>query len=147
MSYSINFSGKNAGFSDADSTWLPLNDNYKETNLESEQMETNSHWQNMQTLLSLRKSTEALMSGDTIIYYYSMENILVIKRGLDIVSLANFGPEIVESLDLGSLFGEQLCIVLFSSNSDHVIGGEYLLNDFQLNSYEGVVLKFIDEEK
>ena len=40
----------------AETTWLPVNDNYKEINLESEKMEIYGHWFNMKNLLSLRKS-------------------------------------------------------------------------------------------
>ena len=39
----------------AETTWLPVNDNYKEINLESEKMEIYGHWFNMKNLLSLRK--------------------------------------------------------------------------------------------
>ena len=35
---------------------MPVNDNYKEINLESEKMEIYGHWFNMKNLLSLRKS-------------------------------------------------------------------------------------------
>ena len=40
----------------AETTWLPVNDNYKEINLESEKMEIYGHWFNMKNLLFLRKS-------------------------------------------------------------------------------------------
>ena len=43
----------------AETTWLPVNDNYKEINLESEEMEIYGHWFNMKKLLSLRKTVSA----------------------------------------------------------------------------------------
>ena len=43
----------------AEATWLPVNDNYKEINLESEEMEIYGHWFNMKKLLSLRKTVSA----------------------------------------------------------------------------------------
>ena len=43
----------------AETTWLPVNDNYKEINLESEEMEIYGHWFNMKKLLLLRKTVSA----------------------------------------------------------------------------------------
>ena len=53
-------SAKNAGFSQTDSaTWLPVNENYKEINLDSQEMENYGHWFNMKKLLSLRKNVSS----------------------------------------------------------------------------------------
>ena len=36
-------SGKNAGFSEADKTWLPVNKNYVDVNVETENADPKSH--------------------------------------------------------------------------------------------------------
>ena len=57
-------SAKNAGFSQTnDATWLPVNDNYKEINLDSQEMDNHGHWFNMKKLLSLRKNVSSSYSA------------------------------------------------------------------------------------
>ncbi|XP_034475194.1 maltase 2-like isoform X1 [Drosophila innubila] len=46
---------KNAGFSSADKTWLPVNANYPELNLESQQLADRSHYKVYKSLIELRK--------------------------------------------------------------------------------------------
>ena len=44
-------SDKNAGFSQAETTWLPVNENYKEINLAVQNHQFSGHWFNFKTLL------------------------------------------------------------------------------------------------
>lgn len=44
------------GFSNGNNTWLPLNDNYKELNVEAQEAAEESHLKVYKSLLELRKS-------------------------------------------------------------------------------------------
>lgn len=55
---------KNAGFSNADKTWLPVHPNYEELNLESQMSAEKSHYKIYKELVDLRKQ-EVLKHGRT----------------------------------------------------------------------------------
>lgn len=54
---------KNGGFSSADETWLPVNDNYKTVNVKAQQGNEKSHLEIYKSLMKLRKN-EAILNGD-----------------------------------------------------------------------------------
>ena len=60
----------------AETTWLPVNDNYKEINLESEKMEIYGHWFNMKNLLSLRKSVSGSYPTSMVFCYPNYSDLL-----------------------------------------------------------------------
>lgn len=55
---------KNAGFSSADKTWLPVADNYKEINVRKENADERSHLKVYNSLKELRQ-TATLQDGQT----------------------------------------------------------------------------------
>lgn len=55
---------KNAGFSTADKTWLPVADNYKQVNVQQEESADKSHLKVYKSLKELRKEP-ALQDGNT----------------------------------------------------------------------------------
>lgn len=55
---------KNAGFSTADKTWLPVADNYKEVNVRKENSDEKSHLKVYKSLKELRE-TATLQDGQT----------------------------------------------------------------------------------
>lgn len=55
---------KNAGFSTAEKTWLPVADNYKEINVRKEEADDKSHLKVYKSLQELRKEP-ALRNGHT----------------------------------------------------------------------------------
>lgn len=55
---------KNAGFSSADKTWLPVADNYKEVNVRKENADEKSHLKVYKSLKELRQ-TPTLQDGQT----------------------------------------------------------------------------------
>lgn len=86
-------SSKNAGFSTADKTWLPINPNYPEINVEKEESEENSVLNFYRKLLELRKKTpemvfgkyELLPVGGRKLYAYLRE-----YEGKKLLVIANF---------------------------------------------------------
>ena len=54
---------KNAGFSQAQKTWLPVNADYQSVNVENEQQETDSLLNAFRELLKIRNGSSALRSG------------------------------------------------------------------------------------
>ena len=55
---------KNSGFSKADSTWLPVNPNYKEINVEEALKDPDSIFYTYQKLVDLRKKKDWLVDAD-----------------------------------------------------------------------------------
>ena len=55
---------KNAGFSTSDKTWLPVNPNYKDINVESALANPESIFYTYQKLVSLRKTQDWLVDAD-----------------------------------------------------------------------------------
>lgn len=56
-------SDKNAGFSDADETWIKVSPSYKEINVEAEEKDTNSVLNFYRKLIAMRKSDKAFIYG------------------------------------------------------------------------------------
>jgi alpha-glucosidase len=54
---------KNGGFSSADKTWLPVNDNYNTVNVKAQQGREKSHLEIYKSLMKLRKN-EAILESD-----------------------------------------------------------------------------------
>ncbi|MDV3426364.1 MAG: alpha-glucosidase [Bacillota bacterium] len=112
---------KNGGFSDSlKDTWLPLNTNYKEINVESQLDKEDSLLNTYRKLLHIRKESEALLQGKTEIIE-TKRDVLAYRRFTDkenFVILINFSnkPEVLEAED-GS------CQVIFS------IGGNLKAED------------------
>lgn len=69
---------KNAGFSTADKTWLPVADNYKAVNVQKENADEKSHLKVYKSLQNLRRE-RTLQYGDTK-YAAIGEQVVVIAR-------------------------------------------------------------------
>lgn len=99
--------GKDAGFSTAATTWLPIPPSYKEVNVATEEKEPDSllHW--YQQLIALKKNDAALHDGDEVMLNKNDEHVLSWMRkaadGEAVVVVCNFTaqPETV-SLDLSA---------------------------------------------
>ncbi len=55
--------GKNAGFSEADATWMPIHDNYAQINVEAESADPNSPLSWYRKLAALRAERDELVAG------------------------------------------------------------------------------------
>ncbi len=99
--------GKDAGFSTAATTWLPIPPSYRTVNVEAEEKEPDSllHW--YQQLIALKRSDAALHDGDEVMLNKNDEHVLSWMRkapdGEVVVVTCNFTaqPQTV-SLDLSA---------------------------------------------
>jgi alpha-glucosidase len=73
-------SGKDAGFSTAAKTWLPIPPTYNTTNVKAESTETDSLLNWYKRLIALRRSNPALISGDMKMIDTTNDNILAYTR-------------------------------------------------------------------
>jgi alpha-glucosidase len=87
---------KNAGFSTADKTWLPVNTDYETNNVMSQEAATNSHLKIFRKLTKLRKHN-VLRRGEYDALLVNNENVLMYRRWYGeedlVVVILNFGSE------------------------------------------------------
>ena len=82
--------GKNAGFSTADKTWLPVAAGYEHCNAEIEAADPNSFLSLYQTLGKLRTQSTALRHGDITVHKLSSPDVLCYTRTKDLEGFAVF---------------------------------------------------------
>ncbi|KAG7203432.1 hypothetical protein KM043_013499 [Ampulex compressa] len=99
---------KDAGFSRANSTWLPVNANYKELNLKKQKASiSNTHYKVYQKLIRLRKSSPALYEGTSKNAVLNNNKVLAIAReskAQTVILLINFDDDSSQLVDLKRLF-------------------------------------------
>lgn len=89
---------KNAGFSSADQTWLPVADNYKTTNVEAEKNDPDSFFSLYKRLMQLRNDSDALRHGLVQVLELGHPDIVGYVRsdgGENYVVLINFSNKTV----------------------------------------------------
>ncbi|XP_001604459.1 maltase 1 [Nasonia vitripennis] len=94
---------KNAGFSKASTTWLPVNDNYKELNLAKQKLQQESHYKLYQTLTKLRSTSLALKNGTLDTVALNNDSVLAVIRKIAdeaVVLLINFSNDSPQSIDV-----------------------------------------------
>ena len=87
---------KNAGFSSAENTWLPVHENYNRVNVKDEFEDEDSLLRTVQSILKVRKSSKALQEGRVEILEGLPTNVLGIARKAEtetVIVLMNFGIE------------------------------------------------------
>jgi predicted PurR-regulated permease PerM len=92
-------SGKNAGFSNAKTTWLPVANGYEQRNVESENNEQGSFLTLYKSLTKLRNKSEALRYGEIKLIKTGSGKVLCFKRSKGKQShiiLINFSIDLVE---------------------------------------------------
>jgi alpha-glucosidase len=110
---------KEAGFSTASSTWLPVADNYKSVNVRKERLDLNSHLNVFKRLTLMRKTRAVLQDGN--LETVADRNLLIIKReipGTQLFVILNFGTA-DQSIRLTDYFGTYKRLVLASVVSDN----------------------------
>lgn len=114
-------SSRNAGFSTANKTWLPVAAGYEKVNVKAERSTMNSHLNVFKRLTSMRKARKVLQDGtlETI----ADRNLLIYKReipGKQMFVVLNFGTADQEFI-LNDYFGvlkKNVAAVVVSDNSD-----------------------------
>jgi alpha-glucosidase len=83
---------RNAGFSDAAKTWLPVAPNYKTVNAEAEQKDPASLWNWYRSLIALRSQDAALRDGNTTVLQKDGDVLAYLRSGAkeDVLVLCNF---------------------------------------------------------
>ena len=124
---------KNAGFSSAQKTWLPVHENYKTINVEVENKDTDSLLNTVRKLLKIRKEESAFSEGTLQLLDNLPKDVLGYKRksGADeFVVFVNFGMKDKE------IEVEQGNCIFSLSEKDAMKNSKVLLS-----GYDGVILK------
>ncbi|KAM7353268.1 maltase 2-like isoform 2-T2 [Cochliomyia hominivorax] len=138
-------SEKNAGFSNADKTWLPVHPNYENLNLELQKAVEKSHYTIYKDLVKLRE-LKVLQNGRTYLEVLS-RNVFAVIRKLkshnSIITLINVGSK-EELLDLHEILDDvkQLTVLVSSVNSIYEKGIRISLNStvtVSLGPYKALV--------
>lgn len=123
---------KNAGFTNSDNPWLPINSNFKTGNADAEARDEHSFLSLYRQLVELRRGSQTLRSGDFSRLNINNPDILGFKRTSDaesIVILINFTDQ-VQPLD-AQIDGK----LLFSTES-----GSNFISRAELEPNEAVVI-------
>jgi alpha-glucosidase len=125
--------GRNAGFSSADQTWLPVHDDYKRINVKEEEQDAQSLLNTIRSLLKIRSQEKALQEGTIALLDGLPENVLGYTRSFkkDIVFiLLNFeGRE--------KRFSTEATEVVFNLNGASQLNGKMVT----LDGYGAMILK------
>lgn len=87
---------KNAGFSSAKSTWLPVHENHKQVNVKKERAEADSLLRTVQSVMGIRNASKAIQEGSLELLEGLPANVLgfIRKHEMESVTvLLNFGSE------------------------------------------------------
>ncbi|XP_011178629.1 maltase 2 isoform X2 [Zeugodacus cucurbitae] len=134
---------KNAGFSTAEKTWLPVHPNYKNLNLKQQKSEK-SHYSVYKSLIELRKMP-ALCKGrfhaevlDRDVFAFERE----LKEDNSIITVINIGPR-ARAVNLTEVFQlkyqQKLTVMVAGSKSTHETGKALPAEALPLAPYEGLV--------
>lgn len=136
----------NTGFCDSCKPWIPINDNYKELNLEQQREAPKSFFKFYQQLSTLRTSDDFKFGHFSSVSYNN--DIFAFKRSFDghshvvVINLGSSDHEInLNELNTGErTFGEKLRVVVAGSRSSYNAGDEVDTNEFVVKSFDAVVL-------
>ncbi|XP_049537638.1 uncharacterized protein LOC125952287 [Anopheles darlingi] len=137
----------NAGFSVAPSTWLPVNPNYRELNLEAQKRAERSHYKTYQELVRLRQH-DTFRRGSILPVPYSNDVLTYVRelQGSDtFVVVINLAAS-PRTVDLSAIFprlAEQLTIASSGSTSSYRIGDIVRTNQLLVDGNDGLVLRSI----
>lgn len=143
---------KNAGFSDADKTWLPVNPNFDTVNVESEKARNDSHLNVYKALVKLRYSDPAFEVGG--VKGITRDNVLAFSRTYDqafyptYVTVVNFNDQDT-TVDLFGEFNsvvESGAVLVSTSGSqgNNPVGTIANLRSLTMGPSEGIVLYLVE---
>lgn len=96
---------KNAGFSKANHTWLPVHENYIELNLAKQKIANESHYKIYTSLIKMRQRKAALQHGNLKTLVQNNGQVLIVIRQYNeqsVVLLMNFDDQIDQVVNLTS---------------------------------------------
>ena len=134
---------KNAGFSTANKTWLPVNDNYQNLNLAAQRADEDSFFKYYQRLSTLR-TDKVFQNGDFASHAFN-DKVFAFKRTYNDethVVLINFGsdPHTIKVNDMGVNFPEKSKVVVAGSRSCNNAGDILDTNAVTLKPFNAIVL-------
>lgn len=132
-------SDKNAGFSSADSTWLPVQANYKTINVETEDKDANSLLQWHRDLISLRRKNPILRDGDQQSFDAGNDSIVAFLRtdgDRKVIVITNFSNS-EQSVKMGSLSSRK--VEILKSNFKPELVGRAFGEMFKVPAYGAFV--------
>lgn len=116
---------RNAGFSNAEKPWLPINSNYVDLNLQAQRQTAKSHFKFYQKLMELRK-LDTFQHGDLKILALNSNVFAYVRDLLDndsYVVLINLGPHDEQANLKGfAALRDKLKVVAASPSSDYEVG-------------------------
>ncbi|XP_055922695.1 maltase A1-like [Eupeodes corollae] len=135
---------KNAGFSTAAKTWLPLAAGYETTNVEDERKSPKSHFNIYKALVNLRKQSKLLKNG-TYRFKALSDSIFVLERSLNgekLVLLANVGnsASTINIRDFDVTLPETIKTSIMNVYSTKSEGITIQAGRIELSPYESLVL-------
>ncbi|XP_050362059.1 maltase A1-like [Nymphalis io] len=138
-------SEKNAGFSTADKTWLPVADGYETLNVENQKIPERSHLKVYQALADLRREAvfrygrydSLALNNDIFVFrrWYNGETFIVLVNMRDI--------EYVVDLTYFENVSGEANVVVTSIQSPKEGGDVFDVSALPVAGYEGIVLKLI----
>ncbi|XP_055838561.1 maltase A1-like [Episyrphus balteatus] len=138
-------SNKNAGFSTAEKTWLPLAAGYETTNVEVERKATRSHLNIYKALVNLRKTSKLLQNGNYRFKALSA-GVFILERSLTtgekLVFLANVGssPSTINIRDYDVTLPETVKTSIINLSSTKGEGVTLSAGNIELSAYEALIL-------
>nr|XP_029715278.1 maltase 2-like isoform X3 [Aedes albopictus]XP_029715279.1 maltase 2-like isoform X3 [Aedes albopictus] len=134
----------NAGFSTAAKTWLPVNPNYVELNLNNQKQAERSHYKTYQQLVKLRQH-ETLRKGTIQLIPYNEEIVTYVRELSNrdsFVVVLNLGPrEQPVDLSIFARLSEHLTVAVASSSSSFSTGDLVQRDGLLIGPYDALVLK------
>ncbi|XP_050685428.1 maltase 1-like [Leptidea sinapis] len=135
----------NAGFSDAERTWLPVAEDYPELNLAKQKKDTRSHFKVYQSLTTLRKQEQSLSHGDYSIRALSSSCFYLVRylRTFDTIVLLFNVAETEDHIDLSQVDHLKLPATVYVASvfSSRAKGDQIESQLLRLLPGEAVVLK------
>lgn len=133
-------SQNNAGFTDSDSTWLPVCGDYTHINMKDQKKDKYSLFHYYKCLISIRKEYEVLQKGKWIALYKGYKNIISyfrIYKDEKICVILNFSNKYRKF----HIHDRSKWIVIFSTHQPY---NKHFLNlKYTLSPYESTILKQI----
>ncbi|KAG5671325.1 hypothetical protein PVAND_001528 [Polypedilum vanderplanki] len=135
---------KNAGFSTANKTWLPVGNNYKTVNVKAQQEAKDSHLKIFKKLTSIRKK-EIFKKGDYLSALSNNKQVYSYKRQYQnemAIVVLNFGisQEIVNLTELFKEIPSQLEVYVTSLDSGIISGSKIETSKVRIPGSHAIIL-------